>query len=214
MSDIERFHEAVEKLLADRSPVGQLSALDAEEQRMLRLAQLLRGHTGQEPSTEFVAHLRARLAPSARVSRRAALLSAFGSLAAGVAAGLGLERVTNSPPSPPAVPLVGAKGRWVPVADVSDLPEGTVKAFTAGAVQGFLIHRDGQIRGLSRICTHMGCLLRFASDEHAFVCPCHGAEFNLHGDLRYGPGKYGHSLPPLPPLDVRVTGHSIEVWSV
>jgi len=57
-------------------------------------------------------------------------------------------------------------------------------------------------------------LLRFSADEPAFVCPCHGAEFNLHGDLRYGPNTYGQPLPPLPSIEVRVKDQSIEVWTV
>ncbi len=175
----------------------EVSGLDADEQRMLRVAQLLHGSADRGPTAEFVEHPQHRLAPPPRrVSRRAAVLSAIGSLAAGVIAGFGLERATTVSAAAPHVPLVGAKSRWMPVADLAALPDGAIKPFMAGAVQGFLINRGGQIHALSRVCTHMGCLLRFSSDEQAFVCPCHGAEFNLHGDLRYGPDKYGQALPP------------------
>lgn len=215
MSDLEGFHRALERLLADRSPVTDVAALAAEEERMLRLAQLLRGSVDQEPDPEFINRLRVHLRPATRhVSRRAAIFSAVGSLAAGVAAGFGLERAANPPPTLHQVPLVGAKGRWMPVATLTDLPEGAIKPFTAGAVQGFLINRGGKIRALSRICTHMGCLLNYSGDEQAFICPCHGAEFNLYGRLRYGPDKYGQPLPPLPPIDVRVRDRSIEVRTV
>jgi cytochrome b6-f complex iron-sulfur subunit len=215
MSDREQFDQALEKLLADQSPIQEVSGLNDEEQRMLRMAQLLRGSTDQGPRAEFVSRLHHRLMPAGRrVSRRTAILSTLSALAAGVVAGFGLERAIGPPLAPPQVPLVGASGRWMPVAELADLPEGAIKPFTAGAVQGFLVNRGGQIRALSRICTHMGCLLRFSHGEQAFVCPCHGAEFNLDGQLRYGPDKYGQTLPPLPSIDVRIRGQVVEVRSV
>jgi len=216
MSDLERFHQALEQLLADQSPAPDLSALDEQEQRMIRMAQLLRGSTASVPRPEFITHLHDRLAPGRRrrVSRRGAVLSALGTLAAGIAAGFGVDHALHSSPTALPEPLVDGKGHWMPVANLADLPEGAIKAFTAGAVQGFLINRGGRVRALSRVCTHMGCLLRFSADEPAFVCPCHGAEFNLHGDLRYGPNKYGQTLPPLPSIEVRVKDQSIEVWAV
>ncbi len=215
MSDMERFHQALEQLLADRSPAPDLPALDEKEQRMMRVAQLLRGSTAPAPRSDFITHLRHRIVPGRqRVSRRGAFLSALGTLAAGIAAGFGVDHALHSSPTTLRQPLVDGKGHWMPIAHLADLPEGAIKAFTAGAVQGFLIHRGGQVRALSRVCTHMGCLLRFSADEPAFVCPCHGAEFNLHGDLRYGPNTYGQPLPPLPSIEVRVKDQSIEVWTV
>lgn len=215
MSDMERFHRALEQLLADRSPTPELSALDEKEQRMVRVAQLLRGSTASEPRSEFITHLHDQFAPGRRrVSRRGAFLSALGTLAAGIAAGFGVDQALHPSANALRVPLVDGKGHWMPIASLADLPEGAIKAFTAGAVQGFLINRHGQVRALSRVCTHMGCLLRSSADEQAFVCPCHGAEFNLRGDLRYGPRAYRQTLPPLPAIDVRVKDQSIEVWSV
>ncbi|MDQ2741423.1 MAG: Rieske (2Fe-2S) protein [Chloroflexota bacterium] len=215
MSDMERFRQALDRLLADRSPAPDLSALDEQEQRMIRMAQLLRGSTASAPRPEFITHLHDRLAPGRRrVSRRGAVLSALGTLAAGIAAGFGVDQALHSSPTALREPLVDGNGHWMPVANLADLPEGVIKAFSAGAVQGFLIHRGGQVRALSRVCTHMGCLLRFSANEPAFVCPCHGAEFTLRGDLRHGPKEYGQTLPPLPSIEVRVTDQSIEVWTV
>jgi len=62
---------------------------------------------------------------------------------AGVIAGFGLVRATTVPAAAPHVPLVGAKGRWMPVADLAALPDGAIKPFMVGAVQGFLINRGG-----------------------------------------------------------------------
>jgi hypothetical protein len=53
MNDSERLNEGVETLLADRSPAAQARCLDLEEQRMLLLAQHIRGSREQEPNPRF-----------------------------------------------------------------------------------------------------------------------------------------------------------------
>ncbi|HZU14022.1 MAG TPA: Rieske (2Fe-2S) protein [Chloroflexota bacterium] len=216
MNDPERLDRALEELLHDRSPRGVGESLDGEEQRMLRVAQLLRGSRPADPDGEFVEALHARLFPApARVSRRTAFLGGLGALAAGVLAGVGIDRFASESRSATTwTPLVGANGRWVPVATVADLPHGTIKAFRAGHVQGFLINRHGEIRALSGVCTHMGCLLEFKQSDQAFVCPCHGAEFSISGEAYQGPHHYNIRLSPLPEIQVRRSGESIEVWSV
>ncbi len=183
---------------------------------MIRVAQLLRGSRGRGPSAEFRARLAKRLMLRERgISRRAALLSGASSLAVGAAAGIGLDRAAgHEPAATRPAPLVGENGRWFQVATTADMPDGTIRPFAAGAVQGFLISQDGRLRALSRICTHMGCVLDMDHKEHTFVGPCHGAEFDLHGHLRYGPSGYDHSLPPLPGIKVRISGDAIQVWSI
>lgn len=216
MSDQERLDRALDELIAGRSPRSDAEALDPEEQRMLRVAQLLRGSRGEEPDEEFIESLHARLFPvPTRVTRRTAFLGAIGGLAAGILGGVGLERFASSgKPAYPHTALVGKNGRWVAVADLAALPHGTVKPFKAGHIQGFLFNRHGQLHALSRICTHMGCRLDFEEKEQAFVCPCHGAEFALSGRLRYGPRGYPLPLPPLPTVETRTRNGKIEVWTV
>jgi nitrite reductase/ring-hydroxylating ferredoxin subunit len=212
MNDKGRFERLIEKLPADRSPRSEVARLSDEERRMVRMAQLLRGSRGQEMAPKFADRLHARLFPQQRrISRRTAFLSALGALAVGVVAGLGLDRAVETAPSTPQEPLVGANGRWYPVATLADLPDGAIRPFTAGAVQGFLIHRNGQLRALSRVCTHMGCVLRVNREEGIFACPCHGAEFDLQGHFS-NPQEYGRTLPPLPPILTRVRGETVEVF--
>ncbi len=215
MSDSDQFDKAIEKLLADQSPRSELFGLDQDEQRMVQMAQLLRGSRDEGPAPGFVERLHATVLPQpVRVSRRAAFLSGLGALAAGLLAGIGLDRAARNDGDEEQPPLVGANGKWIPVATLADVPNGSIKTFTVGAVQGFLVNRNGDLKALSRICTHMGCTLNFQRKDQAFLCPCHGAEFDLRG--RYIPRnpKYSHSLPPLPELKVRVNDQSVEVWGV
>lgn len=215
MTEEERLERAIDAVLADRSPRQAVADLSDEHRRMLRVVQLLRGSRGQDAAPEFIERLHARLfPPQVRMTRRRAVLSGLGTLAAGIAAGVGLERAAEPGMSWTAPPLVGAHGRWTPVTRLAELPEGAIHLFTAGAVQGVLIHHDHRLYSLSRICTHMGCVLDVNRDERTFECPCHRAEFDLHGNLRYGPKKYGLPLPPLPALRTRVRGETVEVFSV
>ena len=214
MSDEDRFEQAIEKLLANRSPRSELAGLADKERRMVRMAQLLRGSCGQKIAPAFAERLHARLFPPRRlVSRRTAFLSDLGALAAGILAGVGLDRATEPAASGKFPSLVGANGRWYPAATVADLPDGAIRLFTAGAVQGFLIHRKGQLRALSGICTHMGCALKVNRHEQTFECPGHGAEFDLLGHL-HNPREYGRAVPPLPPIRTRISGETVEVFGV
>jgi nitrite reductase/ring-hydroxylating ferredoxin subunit len=176
------------------------------------MAQLLRGSQPREPDPAFVERLRDNLlSPRKRISRRSAFLASIGTLAAGVLAGFGIERAVSSPGT-----LKPVAGRWIPVARVADVQEGAVLPFSAGAVQGFLLHQNGQYRALSRICTHMGCFLKYDKPDGALLCPCHGAQFDLSGELMSGPGGYGSTIiiPPLPKLHVRVNGENVEIYGV
>jgi len=44
---------------------------------------------------------------------------------------------------------------------------------------------DGSYSALKMYCTHKGCEVKAAPDK--FICPCHGSEFSLHGDVLKGP---------------------------
>jgi len=51
-----------------------------------------------------------------------------------------------------------------------------------------LINRGGQgVVALSRVCTHLGCLVVYSDSREKLVCPCHAAEFNLEGKVLAGP---------------------------
>jgi len=40
---------------------------------------------------------------------------------------------------------------------------------------------------LSNICTHLGCRVRWISEQELFFCPCHNAIFNENGQVVEGP---------------------------
>ena len=39
-------------------------------------------------------------------------------------------------------------------------------------------------------CTHMGCPVRWDAVDGLFLCPCHGGEYNMLGQVVHGPPPY------------------------
>jgi cytochrome b6-f complex iron-sulfur subunit len=91
----------------------------------------------------------------------------------------------------------------------AEYAEGTVrfnkeqKAYVLGA--------SGGIYALSAVCTHLGCITRFLSDEKCIACPCHGSRFDLEGNVIHGPAP--RSLPWLE-VQADTTGNLVVDTSV
>lgn len=165
-----------------------------------------------------------------RLTRRQLLQAGFGT-AAGLAAGvIGASVMRPAEEREPIRDdgdgLVAGEGFWEEVASVDDLPPGSAVRFSTAAFEGFIVNDDGEIRALSSICTHMGCSLHFRPDWQDLRCPCHGASFNLAGELANGPeawqrddgyrgdaSAYPQALPPLVRPRVRVDDDRILVWT-
>jgi len=164
-----------------------------------------------------------------RISRRALLQSGAGA-AVGLAAGaLGLAALRPSPTQRPLggdTALVGGEGFWQGVATLANLPPGSAFRFTTASFAGYVVNDDGQIRALSSVCTHMGCTLYFRPDWKDLRCPCHGASFDLKGELANGrdtwkqtggyrgdASAYPVSLPALVRPRVKVENGQIYVWT-
>jgi cytochrome b6-f complex iron-sulfur subunit len=69
-----------------------------------------------------------------------------------------------------------------------------------------VLQKDGTVVGLSRICTHLGCIIKWQPDGDRFFCPCHAGVFSTTGEVLGGP-------PPraLPKLKVAIQGSDIWV---
>jgi len=77
-----------------------------------------------------------------------------------------------------------------------DFPEGTVRFDKQH--RAYVIGTSGGVYALSAVCTHLGCITRFRSDENVIACPCHGSRFDLEGNVVGGPAPR-----PLPWLEVQ-----------
>jgi nitrite reductase/ring-hydroxylating ferredoxin subunit len=176
-----------------------------------------------EPTEEFVTALHKKLAakfdpPAAAGAggpRRMFLRTA--TVAAGAAAaGAGIDHVLASGAPSGSSPaeagtLTPSRGIWLTAATSADLPEGAVRAFTAGAITGFIARSNGQLRAVSGVCTHQGCRLALAAPPTRLVCPCHGATFALDGVVLSH--KFPIPLPALPQIQVREANGAVQVYA-
>lgn len=212
-----RLRRYIEALVRDRRPRSADAGDDTAAMRLA--ARLHSAHPGSAgPSTEFVDGLSralrdaAEAAPAARPRRRQFLRAAALGAATGIGGVLGLGRLRDAafPASSGApAPLVPDDAAWVAVAAVADLRAGDVHRFSARGVEGFLLHRDGEVRALSATCTDQGCILTGDAARGRLRCPCHDATFTLDGRPNSGP--YADRLSPLPTMRVRTSGAHIEV---
>lgn len=220
--DPEQLDKYVEDLLQDRKP-ERTPLPDEDALRARQTAAMLRAAKPGAglPTKEFLERMQGSIGgwveaqsaqpqPSVRPSRRALLFSGAAGIAAGVLAAVGIERLNKQPVPPPGQALV-TSGSWKTVKAVSELPEGTPVAFRSGAIEGFLIRRGQDVKGLSAVCTHMGCVLNYSKFRNQFECPCHGATFQTNGQPT---DQYETPLPALPSLSVRVQRGQVEVYTV
>lgn len=49
--------------------------------------------------------------------------------------------------------------------------------------------QQGFFTCLSAVCTHLGCLTFWKSDERLIACPCHGSRFSQHGEVLKPPAS-------------------------
>lgn len=61
--------------------------------------------------------------------------------------------------------------------------------------------KDGQLRVLSAICTHLGCSVPWIEAKGQFICPCHNGVFAPDGALISGPPPRG-----LDELETKIEG--------
>ena len=82
---------------------------------------------------------------------------------------------------------------------------GEAKEIVFNNTPGVVINRpDRGYVALSRVCTHLGCLVDYQKDRKRFLCPCHAGVYDLSGNVVSGPPP-----KPLPKFPLRVEGDSI-----
>lgn len=50
---------------------------------------------------------------------------------------------------------------------------------------------DGGIHALNPVCTHAACIVQWNSAERSWDCPCHGARYDINGNVITGPATKG-----------------------
>ncbi|HEY9072549.1 MAG TPA: Rieske (2Fe-2S) protein, partial [Desulfobaccales bacterium] len=70
----------------------------------------------------------------------------------------------------------------------SQLPVNATKEVMIGETPSIVLNIQGKgILAFSRVCTHLGCLVKYYPDKQEFICPCHAGTFDLDGNVVSGP---------------------------
>lgn len=70
-----------------------------------------------------------------------------------------------------------------------------------------IINQDEKTKVLSSHCTHLGCTIN-QTENNRLVCPCHGSEYDLNGNVLKGPAY--RSLETIP-SKIIADGTKIEI---
>jgi cytochrome b6-f complex iron-sulfur subunit len=82
--------------------------------------------------------------------------------------------------------------------DKDKIPTGTALEISYNEIPLVIINRRGSgFIALSRVCTHLGCLVGYDSFNNKLVCPCHAGEFDLEGNVLTGPATKSLQRYPL-----------------
>ena len=52
-----------------------------------------------------------------------------------------------------------------------------------------VVRQQDDLVGLQATCTHLGCTVAWNATSGQIECPCHGARYNLHGEVLAGPAR-------------------------
>jgi len=71
----------------------------------------------------------------------------------------------------------------------------------------YVLSVDGRTYiAMSNICTHLGCRVRWITEQDQFFCPCHNGVFDISGDVVSGPPPR-----PLDRYDVKVENDQLYI---
>lgn len=98
------------------------------------------------------------------------------------------------------------KGESIVIAK-REIPIEGAKDLVIGGVPAVLINRkDKGYIILSKVCTHLGCLVKYDKEKLLLICPCHAGSFDLEGNVVSGP-------PPksLEKFQFRIEGDNVRI---
>ena len=81
----------------------------------------------------------------------------------------------------------GEFGGVVTLGEVGDIPEVGSPPVNYPKVKFWLANTQDGLMALYKVCTHLGCLYNWNSQEGKFICPCHGSQFQADGTYIRGP---------------------------
>jgi glycine/D-amino acid oxidase-like deaminating enzyme/nitrite reductase/ring-hydroxylating ferredoxin subunit len=68
-------------------------------------------------------------------------------------------------------------------------PEQGIIAELNGKKLAIYKDQQGHITALNPVCSHAGCIVQFNNIEKSWDCPCHGARYDVNGEVLTGPAR-------------------------
>jgi nitrite reductase/ring-hydroxylating ferredoxin subunit len=101
------------------------------------------------------------------------------------------------------------------IAKTSEVPEGTMKPFSAGGKEIMVVNYNSSYYALNKKCTHKGGNLSMGTlDGKVVTCPVHGAKFDITTGKNISGPKIGImklKTGDLEVYEVKVEGDSIKI---
>ena len=89
----------------------------------------------------------------------------------------------------------------------AEIPVGASKDIVVNNTPAIIINvPDKGFIALSKVCTHLGCLVEYDKPGKRLLCPCHAGTFSLTGNVLSGPPP-----KPLQKYSVKVEGEDIVI---
>lgn len=81
----------------------------------------------------------------------------------------------------------GPAAGMVEVGPADEIPVWGSKKVVAGGSAMLVVRTPTEFKAFSAICTHLGCIVYWASEQKQIACPCHAGFFDLDGRVVSGP---------------------------
>lgn len=105
-----------------------------------------------------------------------------------------------------APPGSEAEGKKV-VIKRSEIPAGSAKDIVVNNIPSIVINSpDKGFIALSKVCTHLGCLVEYEKGGGRLLCPCHAGVYTLEGRVVSGPPP-----KPLQKFPLKIEGEDIVI---
>jgi cytochrome b6-f complex iron-sulfur subunit len=89
----------------------------------------------------------------------------------------------------------------------AEIPVNATKDLMIGLTPAIVLNtRDKGFLAFSKVCTHLGCLVKYDKERLLFICPCHAGMFDLEGNVVSGPPPQ-----PLQKFAVKVEGDNLVI---
>lgn len=80
-------------------------------------------------------------------------------------------------------------GGWQQLKPVGEYPEGEAVPAIYFGIPLFVLRWQGAFRAFSAVCPHLGCIVKWDSEQKVFPCPCHDSYFDAAGIVQKGPAR-------------------------